>query len=850
MSGSGWNPFQSGNRSRPPPPPPIQNLTISKQPIQQPNRPAVVSNQPQTRPHFYDADVLPPEIIPLDPTRPLSPFARKHGVSPYPYHRLNRSDGQAHSGLRPEYPGTVPLDVPDSLPKPDPDTLDRIFRSEREQVVSRNPTIKSWRIPSLNSRLAGGWPSEEELLKSTWDQWETFKTRLCVVDESRWFSCFRKDHWYDSRHNVLNTLSDPIPGVNMWPNETWYTVDNPVIWELDALLFTNPIPIGHLSTHDFPDHVRPFKSKLVPRPKESRASSGELLEMLEGLTKDNLIHSFCDETTLANDAHAITTRQPNQNFFRATILYHASSTIRPLLEMETTVPERCMQLLEFVHLILHELMHAIWKCSFDMGDNLLDEPFYDDEWIAELGHSFTQQLWGGSLQPCPNRLYVQRRFRGFTTFFDMTTFPCLGYAADKTTFDNNAAQLYRDGKKISFHLSVPAAWASAIISEKFWAKIIPQRGSLALKAPVIFASPVVGGTCYETHTLRTYTFWVPELKSDYESAMKRWTDAGAHIAHVRAPWYKTAYEEWKSLPWGSMPLVQLVEKFRYHHANRNLAVCRELSGAALRQTRPSDGARLNNNMALPYLTSLLMLLSLPINPVGNFIKPRVPRQRSYYPSRAAEPRFKALGIGDRLGPYHVLNTVAKEFVITYRGFENYDDMIKNFHHAFEFSEYEIGAPLGWLVGIIDCFIQLRAERSSHPNPNSWGPFSFKVPPFEPGWVTAQSYQQSFTIPIQQRFKAVVPWTGGNFPPPPRSPRSPVNLTINFNNHRIHPLGYAAQHSHFKRNYPKHFYIGDVANHRALNDAWVVEVDGEGGFDVFDITGELTLTSPLAFYCVR
>ncbi|KAI1775814.1 hypothetical protein F4818DRAFT_415015 [Hypoxylon cercidicola] len=42
----------------------------------------------------------------------------------------------------------------------------------------------------------------------------------------------------------------------------------------------------------------------------------------------------------------------------------------------------------------------------------------------------------------------------------------------------------------------------------------------------------------------------------------------------------------------------------------------------------------------------------------------------------------------------------------------------------------------------------------------------------------------------------------------------------------------------KRPYPRYFYISHVANHRSLDDAWVVEPDDSSGFNVFRITNLL------------
>ncbi|KAI0134869.1 hypothetical protein F4814DRAFT_399191 [Daldinia grandis] len=848
-----------------PPPnfiPPLHQLTLTKQPPPSQNR-TIHSTLPLTRPHFYHLDVLRSEPIRADPTRPATPLARKHGISAIPFHRLYRPDGRAHSGLTPEFPSTVPPELSDPVPKPTPEELNRIFRTEREQIQWSNPCVKTWRLGALNDGLVGGWPSAEDRLKSNWDQWEVFKTNLSIVDESRWLSCFRRDHWFDSRHNVLNALSEPIPGLNMWPDETWYTVDNPIIWQytshaieifcrvirllceeqnewLDALLFTPLIPIGYNPNYQFPDEHKPFKLKFIPRPREQRASGAQLFQAIENLTKGNIINMFCDETTLAHPAQAVTTSFAQSIMGKATIMFNVPFSLRTLLEMETSVPERCIQLFNFSSLLLHEFMHAMWMCRFDSTLSPGDEPFYRDEWIAELGHSFTGQVWGGSVHPGPARQYIRGRHRGFASSIQLETFPSLTYAARERDYDKNTFEGFRSGGLYNYHFLVPAVWASAIICEEFWTKIIPQRGSVALRAPLLFGMTTVNAGLYESRRIINPEFWTPELRGDFESAVTRWVDAGAHIRLVRKDWYEEEYNKWKWLPWSNSWFISMIEQFTYHHANRNLASCRELAAQTVRSTRPSKGGLPNSSTGLSYLIGLLMLLSLPREPSGELLRPQVPRQAFFYPSRAAEPWFNTLGLGSRVGPYNVLTSVPPDIVKGMKGFADYASNIKHIIHILAYVEFEIGAPLGWIASIIDCFISLHVQRDSNPRLDTWGTFSFKVPPYDPGWVIARESKQSLAIPIQLRFKAVIPWHNAALPQPLYSaPSSPHTLPKQWGGADFRrPPKYEAENKPIKREYPQHLYIGDVANHRALGDAWVVESDRDDGFDVFNITGEL------------
>ncbi|KAI1800791.1 hypothetical protein F4811DRAFT_494152 [Daldinia bambusicola] len=821
---------------------------LIKLPTNRPFYPTIVSPNYHARPHYFHWDVLPAQAIHHDPTRPPSPLARRHGISDYPRNALYNPDGQAHSGIRTLYPST-PLPGPvNKIPQPNNQVLHEIFWTERDQVRPLMIGVKAMRLPALNSKLVSGFPSDDELSKSHWDQWQSFKTRIVTVDESRWLSCFRKDHWVDSRLNVLNSLSNPIPGLDMWPDETWYTVDNPVIWEfasqaleiasrilrlkceeqdawLDAMLFTKPIPIGSLASYDFPAAVRHKKTKILPRPKEQRASPEQLFQAIEDRTKNDVMQCFCDETTLASSAHAVTHRHADFPR-RALITYYVPSSLRPQLEMETTVPERCMALMKFVSLILHELMHAVNNCLYDQKVPRGDEPFFDDEWIAELGQSFDRRVWGGTFQPGPIRGYIRRRHRGFPTNLTLITFPSLDYATNPNTHEGNTAELYWQGTRVSYIFSIPAVWASAVLCEEFWTRVIPQRGSIALRPPLLFGSVVSRSHKLECRLLANPEFMAYEMTGDYELARTRWAHASAQLTFARAPWYK---------------VYLLPRKPEFGRLSRRIIETSSRGGAGCKYWEPTNqrfGAPVSN-----IITYDIISYTVPINP-GDLLKPIVPRLAWYYPSSEAAPAYAAQGVVQRVGPHSVQHGLALAIVRKNRGIGSYKNIIDTFIRTYEFVEFTIGGPLEWLTRLVGCFMQLHLERTSNPSPDSWGSFSFRTPPYEPGWATAPSYRQSFLVPLENRYRAVIPWTSAKLPKVgPDHPDSPYMLPKDFSDtywsrSRRRPTGYAAQISPMRRNYPKHLYIGDVANHRALNDAWVVEIDGADGFNVFDITGEL------------
>ncbi|OTB03831.1 hypothetical protein M426DRAFT_170010 [Hypoxylon sp. CI-4A] len=157
-----------------------------------------------------------------------------------------------------------------------------------------------------------------------------------------------------------------------------------------------------------------------------------------------------------------------------------------------------------------------------------------------------------------------------------------------------------------------------------------------------------------------------------------------------------------------------------------------------------------------------------------------------------------------------------------------------------FMEVRHGAPESWLREVIKCFRAQRLERMMDMKQTSWASFNFTIPTYDPGWVLAPVKGQRFSISTKARYHATNNWLQPNFvneifapkkPPKQPGPASNSNNTGGksraYFNTTLVPIDITAPIIYY--------YPSTVAFHRSLDDAWVVEPDGAGGFDVYDIT---------------
>lgn len=149
-----------------------------------------------------------------------------------------------------------------------------------------------------------------------------------------------------------------------------------------------------------------------------------------------------------------------------------------------------------------------------------------------------------------------------------------------------------------------------------------------------------------------------------------------------------------------------------------------------------------------------------------------------------------------------------------------------------------------MTEIIRIHQALLADRSTGnaESPDSWASeWAFEVPVYDKSWVIAKYSGGDFHAVADRYQSCNPPTTVRDYPPSPRLVANPIRRG------RRSGLGGAGSIStrssstanllsNFKPPYPIHLSIGTVANHGSINDAWVLEPDADGGFDVYDISG--------------
>lgn len=321
------------------------------------------------------------------------PDGRSHsGLAP----ELPRMEPHDYNGPSPPLTG--------SLPEPSPEEMDRLFVEERVQKETFGG-LKSFEVMALNQRLYGGFPGRFENTADGWDTWEIYLRSVITVDESKWFRFLKKPRWFDLRHDIKTKLRNPIPPVKEQAEEAIWSVDYKPVWDalrvalelvdrifklliqeedewyelisllphdyvfpthsgliyvmlanhsrLLALLSSNIAPWDydsqparfkddrtrfHLHPADGGWEAHKFK---CPPPRSPHASypdtATEALEAyLEGMAL-----TFMDEDSYNSPAWGITSPNFVGNDTPLMIVVLHAAFIRPLLEEETTVAERC-----------------------------------------------------------------------------------------------------------------------------------------------------------------------------------------------------------------------------------------------------------------------------------------------------------------------------------------------------------------------------------------------------------------------------------------------------------------------------------------------------------------------------
>lgn len=108
------------------------------------------------------------------------------------------------------------------------------------------------------------------------------------------------------------------------------------------------IPCGQDPEYRFSKNVQDNVVRIRPRPIGERATADELWSKMETLTSESIFLGFTDSND-DSDAHGVT-RISNLDFMVTMITFNTED-LRPLLEMDSTVAERCTVLVFLAHTV-------------------------------------------------------------------------------------------------------------------------------------------------------------------------------------------------------------------------------------------------------------------------------------------------------------------------------------------------------------------------------------------------------------------------------------------------------------------------------------------------------------------
>ncbi|KAI1851506.1 hypothetical protein JX265_012412 [Neoarthrinium moseri] len=730
----------------------------------------------------------------------LSPYAQHFFPSDVPSWR--NWYGQLHSEFAPMYP-YLNLSNLSAMPPPSPQTLpsnaelDILFVQERMQQ-SWLFGLKTWQVAPLQM-LPDGFSASTPLPSLPPDSgdagWARYEAGLIEVDETSWFSFFKRDRWFDVRENCLVDIQDPFPA--MYNHATnWWTVDNDEIWRHLRLpiemanrtllhLFNEPRPnwIERLlfgARLDWSVISAALREELKKNPNTRNPPvlmhdgftrpRNMLLQQMEAFNK-NTIWSFMEENTSAEGLGAwgftltmdisLPLGQIEATRFQ-TILVHAGF-IRGLCDRTTTLPERANLHFNLTVTILHELMHATfmqrqWLERFVIPLNNYDEPHINKEPFQEVGWSYELHMLGGKLQiaPQPAKGMPSERmekFRGGNMHLMLQEWP------DYLAHSNLPTVLqYGDTTPVTFNFPLPVAYSSAFSNAYFWDYVVDKHGSKAFKAPKILRCEVtspwfsMGVRHYAARRTRIPHDTPESFKDSYRQVLSVWSTRRAAWENHR-PWYAWQYFLWGMSPWSWTRGREYIELFRAAHARRDYTACLIQVGALTKYRQWSDYFEQGNegNPVIWLFISIgyLMLATLPPRSWSQLVLPD-PQKRTLkmYPTSRATPPFLPGAVIDLsevrpdldaldLADWRRTRTVTADPVIFPA------DPIARFEELFMVNAQVYKVPTAWLKMILTSYKIIksgyihRASLGASQASRTWLDFPFQIPLYDTDWGYGQ-----------------------------------------------------------------------------------------------------------------
>ncbi|KAK3307400.1 uncharacterized protein B0T15DRAFT_177191 [Chaetomium strumarium] len=541
------------------------------------------------------------------------------------------------------------------------------------------------------------------------------------------------------------------------------------------------------------------------------------------------------------------------------VTYIHVSPLRVLLNPASTLSERCHSTWCLAMTILHELMHAINAATHDSWRDMGFEPFYGNEWASELGQSAINSFFGGDVSEAPK---IQTPGKpGHKYGLATVDFPAPP-GVESLIAINNVPVIHLG--QVTQTYPLPTAWVSSTLLQSFYETAAQKYGLAAFQAPKLFASRKVWrGFYFRVHRAQPLpnpsSLVAPSTAADPGLSQPLRDTHNALLARRRVydrirPWYPSEYYRWQLTPYANVACRAIIKKF-------SAAVQRS------RRIADSDGAERDGARAVSgiyhYLNDHQMRRGL---------DEPWPRTMWFYAALTAMMRAVLPGRETTVGrdhPFRVAKNVwfPSQACVQARNNRWEPPATRNVYQGSSRMYYMYERHPGgvnnriWLLEQARDIVRGQIAVSPVPTPlayaletevqrllqeaafevvdnDEWLDWEFELPPYTTDIVTAHEDAQ------QGMF--LVPWQGfpGGWPQPgdqdlELSPRAPQMQAMAA---RVVLEGYRAPGRRGTRRPTTYFTVsevGEMMSDDRTGPNWALLRDGQGGYDVFDLSDILT-----------
>lgn len=457
----------------------------------------------------------------------------------------------------------------------------------------------------------------------------------------------------------------------------------------------------------------------------------------------------------------------------------------------------------------------------------------ETEWVRELGCSWENSIFGGQVTLHPS--YVDKKSgRGNFMFASIQDWPNPAMG-DMSKGREAGAEL---GRRHVF--PVPTYWISCLLAQEYWDLWVPRYGAQALQFPRMFRSRRSDIRDHSAHRLRV-NFGVREMRPGLRDAAKDFLVRRAHWRRLR-PWYRVEHLYWAVSPWSDVHFRAALERFWYAYHARD-----EVGGhRAYREVRDASLAQgsFNRNWFWQGV-AVIMSLTLPM------------RQTEAHANLATAPRpgaWRRSGAAAAAGvPWEFDKPAcnvegARSYVLETRHFVGGRGSRKHIHTLGKkfLEETERLYPLNieLTLGVWHSWASIgRQMRTQNLGEGDWLEFDFAMPLYE-------GKEMHLPVPagVNGPEKEYVEWTGD-----PKLELDKYDLSsvdsISARGEAVDeydsdpgepgvmPAVNIAKFQVLDSARPKRYYtVGEVNDHRAQDDLWLLCDDGQFGFDIYEATG--------------